>query len=80
MATFPNEDFSLVLYLLYIFRLSIDINVFSEVSIEITMLVREHFCPGKHSLRGSSEIKKKLSLFRDKILPNKVCSKVLKTK
>ena len=55
MVTFPDEIFSLVLYSLYISRLSLDINVFAEVSIEINMLVRGHFCRGKHSL-GSSEI------------------------
>ena len=56
MVTFPDEVFSLVLYSLYISRLSLDINVFAEVSIEINMLVRGHFCRGKHSPGGSSEI------------------------
>ena len=51
MTTFPHEVSSLVLYSLYITRLSLDINVFAEVSIEINMLVRGHFRRG-----GSDEI------------------------
>ena len=56
MATFPDEVFSLVLYSPYISRLSLDINVFAEVSIEVNILVKEHFCRGKHSLGESNEI------------------------
>ena len=56
MATFPGEVYFLVLYFLYIFRLSLDIIMFAEVSIEINMLVRGNFCRGKHSLGGSDEI------------------------
>ena len=63
MATFPKEVFSVVLYSLYISRLSLDINVFAKVSIEVNMLVRGHFCRRKHSLGGSDEILKKIVTF-----------------
>ena len=56
MATFPDEVFSLVLYSLCISRPLLDINVFTELSIEINMLVRGHFCRRKHSLGGNDEI------------------------
>ena len=63
MATFPGEVFFLVLYSLYISRLSLDIIMFGEVSIEINMLVKGNFCRGKHSLGGSDEIFKKVVTF-----------------
>ena len=63
MATFPDEVFSLVLYSLLISRLSLDLNVFAEVSIEINILAKGHFCGGKHSLGGGDEIFKKIVTF-----------------
>ena len=48
MAAFPDEVFSLVLYSLHISRLLLDINVFAEVSKEINILVKGHFCREKH--------------------------------
>ena len=63
MATFPDEVFSLVLYSVLISRLSLDLNVFAEISIEINILTKGHFCRGKHSLGGSDEIFKKIVTF-----------------